>query len=157
MRAELPPDGPGAARRADADEMGAVLALVRTAFAFMDGIVDPPSSVHRLTEAALAEGDVWVVGRPVMACAVFTPKGDVLYLGKLAVAGAVRGRGLARALVEQAVVRAREMGLAAVELQVRVELTGNHAAFAAMGFVETGRTAHPGYDRPTSVTMRRAV
>jgi hypothetical protein len=49
------------------------------------------------------------------------------------------------------------MGLAAVELQVRVELTGSLAAFAAMGFVAAGRMAHPGYDRVTSVTMRRAV
>jgi GNAT superfamily N-acetyltransferase len=134
-----------------------VLALVRGAFAFMDGVVDPPSSVHRPTAAALAEGEVWVLGDPVVACAMFTPKGDVLYLGKLAVAEAARGRGLARALVEQAGVRARELGLRAVELQVRVELTGNHAAFAAMGFVEVGRTAHPGHHRPTSVTMRRAV
>jgi GNAT superfamily N-acetyltransferase len=149
--------GAEGARRAGAGERGAVLALVRGAFAFMDGVVDPPSSVHLLSEAALAEGEIWVLGDPVVACAMFTSKGEVVYLGKLAVAEVARGRGLARALVERAVVRARELGLAAVEVQVRVELTGNHAAFAAMGFVETGRTAHPGYDRATSVTMRRAV
>ena len=27
----------------------------------------------------------------------------------------------------------------------------------ALGFVETGRTAHQGYDRPTSVTMRKRL
>jgi GNAT superfamily N-acetyltransferase len=145
------------ARCADKSELGAVLALVRDEFAYMDGIVVPPSSVHRLTEETLSEGEVWVIGRPLMACAVFTPKGEALYLGKLTVAGQARGQGLARRLVERAVARARELALAAVELQVRVELTGNQAAFAAMGFVETGRTAHPGHDRMTSVTMRRAV
>jgi phosphinothricin acetyltransferase len=144
-------------RRAAGAEFGEVLALIRAEFAFMDGVVDPPSSVHRLTEADLAAGEVWVVGRPVAACAVFTPRPEVLYLGKLAVAAGARGRGLARALVERAVARAQEMGLGAVEVQVRVELTGNLAAFAAMGFVETGRTAHPGFARATSVTMRRAV
>ena len=39
----------------------------------------------------------------------------------------------------------------------RVELEANHRAFIAMGFVETERTAHAGYDRPTSITFRRAV
>ena len=30
-------------------------------------------------------------------------------------------------------------------------------AFHALGFVETGRTAHPGFDHPTSVTMRKRL
>ncbi len=29
--------------------------------------------------------------------------------------------------------------------------------FGRMGFVQTGQTAHAGYDRPTSITMRRAI
>ena len=44
-----------------------------------------------------------------------------------------------------------------MELQTRVELTGNQRAFRSLGFVETGRTAHQGYDRPTSVTMRKRL
>ena len=133
------------------------LALIREAFASMDGVVDPPSSVHRLTLEGLGTGEVWALGAPVCACVQLTPREDALYLGKLAVARVARGRGLARALVEHAAERAAALGLGAVELQVRVELTGNQAAFRAMGFVEVGRTAHAGYDRPTSVTMRRAV
>jgi ribosomal protein S18 acetylase RimI-like enzyme len=97
------------------------------------------------------------MGDPVVACMFLTPRADALYLGKLAVEPALQGRGFGRVLVEQAVGRARALGLAAVELQVRVELAGNQAAFAAMGFAEVGRTAHAGYARPTSVTMRRAV
>ncbi|RUY90914.1 GNAT family N-acetyltransferase, partial [Mesorhizobium sp. M7A.F.Ca.CA.003.01.2.1] len=38
-----------------------------------------------------------------------------------------------------------------------IELTANHAAFARLGFRETGRTAHDGYARPTSITMRKAL
>ena len=53
--------------------------------------------------------------------------------------------------------RARELGLAAVELQTRVELVENHATFAALGFVETARTAHKGYDRPTTITFRKVI
>ena len=52
---------------------------------------------------------------------------------------------------------ARAAGKPVLELQARVELTGNQAAFSRLGFVETERTAHAGYNRPTSVTMRKTL
>lgn len=141
----------------------AVLALILDAFAFMSGRIDPPSSAHRLTMAEMAaqagSGAVWVVeeaGRPV-ACVFAKRKDDALYLGKLAVAASHRGRGLARALVAAAETEARALGLARLELETRVELTENHATFARLGFAKTGETAHHGYDRPTSITMGRAL
>lgn len=138
-----------------------LLALIRAEFAYMDGVIDPPSSMHRLTEAEIArqaeEGEVWVIGTPAVACMFLTVKGDWLYLGKLAVAADQRGKGLARDLVDLAMSRARALGLAGVELQTRIELTANHATFRALGFTETGRSAHPGYDRPTTLTFRRAL
>jgi ribosomal protein S18 acetylase RimI-like enzyme len=138
-----------------------ILALLRGAFAYMDGVIDPPSSLHRLTAEDIARqaerGEVWVIGAPPVACMFLTPKGDHLYLGKLAVAADQRGQGLARSLIETALRRAAALGLQGVELETRVELTANHATFRALGFVETGRNAHPGFDRPTSVTFRRAV
>jgi len=137
-----------------------VLDLIRQCFAYMDGRVDPPSSMHHLTLEALSKqavaGEVWAIGAPVVASAVLTPRLDVLYLGKLAVLEDLRGRGLARTLVELALVRARSMGLCAVELQTRIELVENHA-FARLGFERCGTTTHSGYDRPTSITMRRSV
>ncbi|MEL6795078.1 MAG: GNAT family N-acetyltransferase, partial [Pseudomonadota bacterium] len=69
----------------------------------------------------------------------------------------MRGMGLARRLMESAAREARRLGLAALELRTRIELTENHSAFAALGFERTAETAHPGYDRPTSVTMRAAL
>lgn len=126
----------------------------------MEGRIDPPSSLRNLTPEALtrqaATGEIWVIGAPV-ACVFLTPKPGALYLGKLAVAASHRGRGLARQLIELAEERARVLSLPALELETRVELVENQAAFRAMGFEEVGRTAHPGYDRPTSITYRRAV
>ena len=101
--------------------------------------------------------EVWVIGLPPRACAVFTPRGDAMYIGKLAVAAAHRGRGYARALMAAADLRAAALGLGWLELETRVELVENQAVFAAMGFVEVGRSAHAGFDRPTSITYRRAV
>ena len=137
-----------------------ILRLLQASFAFMEGRIDPPSSLRDLTPEALTRqaqvGEIWVIGAPV-ACVFLTPKSGVLYVGKLAVASAHRGQGLARRLMDVAEARARDMGLQALELQVRVELVENQAAFRAMGFVEVARTAHPGYDRPTSITYQRAV
>ena len=142
-------------------DFGPVLRLIRAAFAGMEGRIDPPSSMHGLSEAALAAmaqaGEVWVIGVPVVAAVVLTPQAGHLYLGKLAVDAEWRGRGLARSLVDLASARAAERGLPAVQLQTRVELVENHATFAALGFVEVARTAHAGYDRPTSVTFRKDV
>jgi GNAT superfamily N-acetyltransferase len=105
-----------------------------------------------------SEGAVFVVGDEApVACVFCRAKGDVLYLGKLAVAQTHRGRGLARALVAAAETEARRRGLDALELQTRVELAENHAAFARLGFVKTGETAHAGFDRATSITMRRTI
>lgn len=142
-------------------DWASLLALIRAEFAFMDGVIDPPSSMHRLTEAEIARqaetGEVWAIGTPAVACMLLTLKGDWLYLGKLAVARDQRGKGLARRLVEQAMARAAALGLQGVELQTRIELTANHATFAALGFAETGRSAHPGHARPTTITFRRAL
>ena len=139
----------------------ALLSLIRAEFAFMEGRIDPPSSMHRLTPEAIAahsrSAEVWAIGTPPVACVFLTPKPDSLYVGKLAVAANHRRRGLARRLIELAETRARALGKPFLELETRVELTENQTAFAAMGFAEVGRTAHAGHDRPTSITYRRPV
>jgi len=142
-------------------DWGAVLALVQDAFAYMDGVINPPSSMHRLTIADIAtqaeKHEIWVIGAPPKACMFLTPKDDWLYLGKLAVAADQRGKGLARQMVAAAMQRATELGLQGVELQTRIELLANQAAFRALGFTESARTAHPGFDRPTSLTFRKRL
>jgi GNAT superfamily N-acetyltransferase len=139
----------------------ALLGLIRDAFAPLEGRIDPPSSVHALTAATLIEqartGEAWVIGDPPVACVILTPRPASLYIGKLAVAGTERRQGHARRLIEIAGIRARALGLPMLELQSRVELTENHATFRALGFVQSGATAHPGYDRPTSLTFTKTV
>lgn len=138
-----------------------VLRLIRTEFAYMDGRIDPPSSMHRLDAAVLeaqaAGQEIWASGAPVCACVFLTSAENSLYIGKLAVSAAWRGQGLARRMIDLAEARARALGLGWLELQTRIELTENHRAFAAMGFRQTAATTHPGHDRPTSLTFRRPV
>jgi ribosomal protein S18 acetylase RimI-like enzyme len=142
-------------------DLATVLRLIRAEFAYMDGVIDPPSSMHRLAAADMdrqaADGGIWAIGAPPVACAFFTVRDDALYIGKLAVDSAHRGQGHARALIAEAEAQAQARGLRWLELQTRVELAANHATFCRLGFHETGRTAHAGYDRATSITFRRAV
>lgn len=142
---------------------GDVLALIRRSFAYMDGVINPPSSVQRLTpeslkakagkEIAFAAYDEDML----IGCVFVELRKDCAYIGKLAVDPAHQQAGIGRLLVEAAEKQARHLGLPALELQTRVELTGNHAVFARFGFQETMRTAHPGFDRPTSITMRKTL
>ena len=135
-----------------------LLALIQRAFAGMEGRIDPPSSLHRLTPQALATSpEVWVLGDPPVACMVLTPQPGLLHLGKLAVEPALQGQGLGKRLVAFADIRARQLNLPRIELETRVELTENHRFYLALGFVEVGRTAHPGFDRPTSVRYCKRV
>ena len=68
-----------------------------------------------------------------------------------------RGQGLARKMVELAIARARVLSLPSVSLQTRMELVENHATFTALGFEMTGTTAHPGFNRPTSLSFQMQV
>jgi len=145
------------------DEWRALHALLRDAFADMDGRIDPPSSMHRLTPAGLeakALGERLLVARDdgrLLGCVFLRPDRPTMYLGKLAVRRDARGRGIGAALVRRALAMAADEGATAVELQVRVELVENRAWFAGLGFVRSGESAHAGYRRPTSVTMRRSL
>jgi ribosomal protein S18 acetylase RimI-like enzyme len=146
---------------ADHPDLSAVLALIKTEFAYMDGRIDPPSSMHRLSLATLqkhaAEHEIWVIGTPPVACVFLTAKPEGLYVGKLAVASAYRKQGYAKALVDLAKTRTKALGKAFLELETRVELVENQATFERLGFVRTAETAHAGYDRPTSFTYRLSV
>ncbi|MGR3679400.1 MAG: GNAT family N-acetyltransferase [Paracoccaceae bacterium] len=142
--------------------MAQVLELLRASFAYMDGRINPPSSIHRLTVGSMqahrrSGGEIWTVGKPVVACMFLTPKPERLYLGKLAVAPEARGRGLGRLLVTHAEGRAREMGFSVLELETRIELTENHVLFSRLGFVVTGTERHQGFDHATDVVMRKPL
>uniref|UniRef100_UPI0035627CC2 GNAT family N-acetyltransferase n=1 Tax=Actibacterium sp. TaxID=1872125 RepID=UPI0035627CC2 len=79
-------------------DWNAVLRLIRASFAYMEGRIDPPSALHRLTAQDIAaqseSAEIWVIeeNNAPVACVFLTPRDDVLYLGKLAVAQTHRGR-----------------------------------------------------------------
>lgn len=166
--APSPPQGPVHVGPAPEgfDDWPALLALLQQAFAYMDGRIDPPSSLQRLDAAGLrakaAQEQLllaWVPGAPprLLGCAYAGVRTHSVYVGKLAVAEGARGLGLARRLMAAADDIARAHGRPWLELQTRVELVENHRTFEALGFVKVAETSHPGYARVTTIEMRRPV
>lgn len=147
----------------DFDRWDELLDLIMRSFAYMDGVIDPPSSAHRLSPTNLrdkARDEVCFIatldGR-LVGCVFLAERADVFYVGKLAVDDNVRGAGIGRALMLSAERHAIGHGKPVLELQTRIELTANHSTFSRMGFVEFERTAHEGFDRATSITFRKAL
>ena len=142
------------------DEWEFLHGLLLRCFDDMEGRIDPPSSLLEMTprdleELATTGCAIIAVAEGPVGCAFLRDIGERVYCGKLAVDPGFRRRGILRAMLERADEYAAELGRAGLELQTRVELEENHAVFRRLGFVEVGRTSHPGYDRPTSVTFRR--
>ena len=142
------------------DEWESIHGLLRRSFAYMNGRIDPPSSLERMRPvdlAALARSGraVIAVSEGPVGCAFFKDDETRVYCSKLAVEPRFRRRGILRQMLERGDEYARELGRIGLELQTRVELTENHAAFERLGFARAGTWSHPGYDRTTSVTFRR--
>jgi GNAT superfamily N-acetyltransferase len=143
----------------DDPALAQALVVMRTAFAGMEGRIDPPSSLALMTLDSLQrtarEAEVWAAGDPVVGTVILTPKEKVLYVGKLAVLD--QRQGLGRALMQLAEERAAALGYEWLELQSRVELVEVHAVFKRLGYHEVMRTTHEGYVKPTSVVFRMRV
>ncbi|MBB3612926.1 GNAT superfamily N-acetyltransferase [Rhizobium sp. BK602] len=140
-----------------------LLALILASFAYMDGLIDPPSSALSLTPQSLREKARIEIGFAALdehrlaGCVFCRPEPESLYVGKLAVLPAAQGKGIGKRLLALAEETARERGLGTLRLETRIELTGNHATFAAWGFRKTAENRHAGFDRTTSIEMRKAL
>ncbi len=145
------------------DEAEPACALIHRAFAAQPLATDPPSSAFRETPATIADAlaagggfGAEEAGRLVGAV-LWEEKEGGLYLGRLAVDPTVRGRGVARALIAAVEAEALRRSLPRLHLSVRLSLPDNRRLFASCGFVETMRSAHPGYSEPTSVAMEKRL
>jgi N-acetylglutamate synthase-like GNAT family acetyltransferase len=137
--------------------------LVRGAFEYMNGRIDPPSSLGAMGVADFikkAQDETFIIAQinnRLIGCAFAAIRDDCVYLSKVAVHQKYRRQGVTRSLFEAADELAKQKGKKLLELQTRIELTENHQAFGALGFIKVAETAHPGYNRTTSITMRRRV
>jgi predicted N-acetyltransferase YhbS len=150
-----------AAVEADAPALAATIAR---SFAQYRGKLVPESGAFRETAASIAAelkhgAGAFVAERngETLGCVMTKPREGDLYFGRLSVLPVARGLGVAGRLVAAVEAEARRLGLAGVRLGVRVVLADNQRLFASMGYLETGREAHPGFDHPTSINMRKPL
>ncbi|CAN7504244.1 GNAT family N-acetyltransferase [Rhizobium rhizogenes] len=140
-----------------------LLALILASFAYMNGLIDPASSALSLTPQSLkekAKGEIGYIaldGDQLAGCIFCRPEIESLYIGKLAVLPTKQGKGIGRRLLALAETTARQRGLDALRLETRIELTGNHATFTRWGFQKTAENRHAGFDRTTSIEMRKVL
>jgi len=140
-----------------------VAALIRAAFAAQSVLTDPPPSALRVTEADIAAylrvggGAVAEAAGVLAGSVLWLEQIGALYLARLAVAPSWRRCGIGKALVTAAEAAARTIGQPRIRLSTRLVLLDNRRLFAACGFVETGRAAHPGYAEPTFVNMEKTL
>ena len=104
------------------------------------------------TGGALARLDGLAVG-----CLRFEAAAGHLHVRRVAVEPSRQGRGVGRALMAWAEAEARRRGLREVTLGVRLALPSNVALYRHLGYRPVSRHAHPGYDRPTWLSMRKRL
>jgi ribosomal protein S18 acetylase RimI-like enzyme len=151
-------------RTATAGDASVLAATIAAAFEQYRGKLKPESGAFRETAKGIGDelrkGAGAIVaernGEAVGCVMTKEVEGD-LYFGHLAVLPAARGLGVAKRLIDAVEADARARGLAGVRLGVRVVLTENRKLFASLGYDEIGREAHPGFDHPTSINMRKAL
>lgn len=148
-------------RPASLGDTDAIAALIRASFAAQSVVTDPSPSALRVTAAEVASvlasggGMLAEAGGELAGSVLWAEKDRGLYLSRLAVSPAWRRRGVAKALIGAAQAAASAMGLRRLQLSTRLVLLDNRCLFAACGFVETTREAHPGYAEPTFVNMEK--
>jgi GNAT superfamily N-acetyltransferase len=138
-------------------------ALIRAAFAEMSAPVDPPPSALRKTAESVAGtiasggGACAHAGEALVGVVLWAEKDAGLYVTRLSVRPDWRGRGIARALMGMAEAEARRRALPRMHLSTRLVLADNRRLFAACGFEERQKHAHPGYSKPTFVHMEKLL
>lgn len=141
----------------------ALLALLQGAFSYMEGRIDPPSSLRLLSLDSIAvkarNESLFLAteNEEVVGCVFVAPQSDLLYVGKLAIHPERQRKGIGRSLIETVERYALDLGIDTLELNTRIELTENQTAFKSMGFFVTGEHSHEGYDRPTFISMRKVL
>lgn len=128
-------------------------ALVRQimldAFEEFRGTLEPPSSALdetlEDTRRAIDAGGAVIawLGDTAVGSARYLPRPDYLYVGRLAVLPAHRGRGVAAALMTAMAEQARALNLPEVRVEVRLSLPGNVAFFRRLGFQTVSEQPHP--------------
>ena len=126
-------------RRARPEEASALAGLIEGAYrAYRDRGVALPDVSAGVGEA-IAAGEVWVIGEPVLGVLMLRTDPPKAHLMNVAVSPQARGQGIGGKLITHAVARARAAGCAVIALATHRDLSKNISLYQHLGWVETGR------------------
>lgn len=149
--------------RATPDQCPALADLIHRAFAAYRGVLVPDSGAHAETAATLAvalgKGAAFraLLDGRLVGCVFAERRPDRVYLGRLAVDPACRGRGIGAALLDAVEAYARGEGVGVIELGVRLVLLDNIRLFQRAGFVIIRQESHRGFTEPTYHVMEKVL
>lgn len=141
-------------RRPQRGDVSAIEAIAAQAFSpYIPEIGRRPAPMDADYAAAL--GDLWLAetaggAAEARAAGGFLhcrASGDALQLLTVAVADAMRGRGVGRALMLRAEALARDAGCAAIALYTNARMTANLRLYPRAGYREVGRRVEDGFER----------
>ena len=144
-------------------DAGEAAALIRIAFAAQNRQTTPPSSALLETEPTIAAkiaagGGFGAFERDALIAAVlWSTEGGALHVARVSVAPHARGRGIVRLLIAACETEARRRGVKRLTLKTRLELPENERLFERYGFARRQVEAHPGFERPTTAVMEKAI
>ena len=150
-------------RAAHASEAARIAQVMRAAFGEYRGVIEPPSGA--LAVDARGVRDLMELGGilacesegRIVACVFHRTHPDHVYLGRLAVVPAFRGRGLGAHLVAGVEALAVAAGRERVRLGVRLALPRNRAFFERLGYWEVGLDSHEGMTVPTFAWLEKRI
>lgn len=148
---------------APATEAPLVLSVILRAFAEFWGKLEPRSGAFAESAETIAQklekgGAIKaLVGEETVGVVIYEVRPTDMYFGRLAVVPRWRGQGIAKGLIGAVEARSLALGLARVEIGVRLVLASHQAYYAALGYEPVAYECHPGFSQPTSVTMAKQL
>jgi GNAT superfamily N-acetyltransferase len=142
-------------REATAADATVLVGLIHAAFEEYRGQLVPPSSAHHETAACIrsklnaSHAVLMSVDKRPVGCVFYEVSARGLYLSRLSVLPAERGKGFGRILMQRVEARALELNRPRVRLGVRIALGPLRARYERLGYHQVDARAHQGLSEPT--------
>lgn len=149
--------------KAAINQAGQILPVIVSAFEQYRHKLDPPSGVFTETPDTIRQkleqggGFVACEGERIVGAVLYQSRPDYMYLGRLAVLPAYRGRQIATRLSASVEQAALEHHLYRVQLGVRIGLKGNQQFFQRLGYHIKEYRCHENYTEYTFVWMEKRL